>query len=133
VHYPIREFMVEAPDEVRFNAPLDLKLRVVAEEDAGPVDLTVALANETGSYAVAGITKSQRFGVEIRKGLNEWRCRVANIPLRDGCYPLTVHLIDRCGQFVAFEANRLKVRIHGANEPIPSECRLEIEQLQVSC
>jgi lipopolysaccharide transport system ATP-binding protein len=127
IHHPIREFSVEIPDEVAFNAPLDFSLRVVADEDAGPVDLTVALSNASGGYAAVGICNSQRFGFEVRKGLNEWRCRLANIPLRNGHYPMTVHLIDRTGKYVAFEANVRKLRVSGAYDGIPGECQLEIK------
>jgi lipopolysaccharide transport system ATP-binding protein len=126
VRYPIREFSVEMPECVGFNEPLDLKIKVSSEENVGPVDLTVALSNQSGGYAAVGLSHSQSFGIELRKGENEWRCRVANIPLRNGRYPITVHLIDRIGKFIAIEANCRDLKIERANDGIPGECQLEL-------
>jgi lipopolysaccharide transport system ATP-binding protein len=126
VHFPIREFSVEMPDCIGFNEPLDLKIKVSSEENVGPVDLTVALSNQSGGYAAVGVRNSQSVGIELRKGENEWRCRVANIPLRNGRYPITVHLIDRIGKFIAIEANCRDLKIERANDGIPGECQLEL-------
>jgi hypothetical protein len=129
VRYPIREFSLEMPERVGFNEPLDLKIRVTSEETVGPVDLTVALSNQSGGYAAVGSNSSQSFGIELRKGENEWLCRLANIPLRNGKYPVTVHLIDRMGQFIALESKAQNILVHGANDTIPGECQLSIRML----
>lgn len=126
VKYPIREFSVEMPERVGFNEPLDLKIKVSSEENVGPVNLTVALSNQSGGFAAVGLSNSQSFGIELRKGENEWRCRVANIPLRNGRYPVTVHLIDRVGKFIAIEANCRALMIVRANNGIPGECQLQL-------
>jgi hypothetical protein len=114
------------PERVGFNEPLDLKIKVSSEENVGPVNLTVALSNQSGGYAAVGVKNSQSFGIELRKGENEWRCRVANIPLRNGRYPITVHLIDQIGKFIAIEANCRDLKIERANDGIPGECQLEL-------
>jgi lipopolysaccharide transport system ATP-binding protein len=126
VKYPIKEFSVEMPESVGFNEPLDLKIKVSSEENVGPVDLTVALSNQSGGYAAVGLSNSQSFGIELRKGTNEWSCRVANIPLRNGRYPITVHLIDRIGQFIAIESRVKDISVIGANETIPGDCQLSL-------
>jgi lipopolysaccharide transport system ATP-binding protein len=126
VRYPIQEFSVEMPERVGFNEPLDLKIKVSTEENVGPVDLTVALSNQSGGFAAVGVKNSQSFGIELRKGKNEWSCRVANIPLRNGRYPITVHLIDRVGQFIAIESKEKDIIVTGANEAIPGDCQLSL-------
>ena len=126
VRYPIREFSVEMPERVGFNEPLDLKIKVASEETVGSVDLTVALSNQSGGYAAVGLSNSQSFGIELRKGENEWLCRLANIPLRNGRYPITVHLIDRLGKYIAIEANCRDLKIDHANDGIPGECQLQL-------
>jgi hypothetical protein len=126
VKYPIREFSVEMPERVGFNEPLDLKIKVSSEENVGPVDLTAALSNQSGGYAAVGLSHSKSFGIELRKGENEWRCRVANIPLRNGRYPITVHLIDGAGKYIAIEAKCRDLKIEHANDGIPGECQLQI-------
>jgi lipopolysaccharide transport system ATP-binding protein len=126
VKYPIREFSVEMPERVGFNEPLDLKIKVSSEENVGPVDLTVALSNQSGGYAAVGLTHSQSFGIELRKGKNEWSCRVANIPLKNGRYPITVHLIDGTGKFLVVEENCKKLVIYKANDNIPGDCQLQM-------
>jgi lipopolysaccharide transport system ATP-binding protein len=122
----IQEFSVEMPERVGFNEPLDLKIKVASEETIGPVDLTVALSNQSGGYAAVGLSNSQSFGIEIRQGENEWICRLANIPLRNGRYPVTVHLIDRLGKYIAIEANCRDLKIDRANDGIPGECQLQL-------
>jgi hypothetical protein len=126
VKYPIKEFSVEMPECVGFNEPLDLKIKVSSEENVGPVDLTVALSNQSGGYAAVGLSHSQSFGIELRKGENEWSCRVANIPLRNGRYPITVHLIDGTGKFLVVEENCKKLVIYKANDNIPGDCQLQM-------
>jgi lipopolysaccharide transport system ATP-binding protein len=126
VRYPIREFSVEMPEHVGFNEPLDLKIKVIAEEAVGPVDLTIALSNQSGGYAAVGLSNSQSFGIELCKGENEWLCRLANIPLRNGRYPITIHLIDLLGKYIAIETNCRYLKIERANDGIPGECQLEL-------
>jgi lipopolysaccharide transport system ATP-binding protein len=130
VKYPIREFSVEMPERVGFNEPLDLKIKVSSEENVGPVDLTVALSNRSGAYVAVGVKNSQSFGIELHKGENEWSCRIANIPLRNGRYPVTVHLIDRIGKYLAIEVNCRVLKIDRANDGIPGECQLQLIQWQ---
>jgi lipopolysaccharide transport system ATP-binding protein len=130
IRYPVSKFMIDAPSEIAFNSPLTLKISIDSEVDLGPVSITVALANLTGSYAAVGMTNSQRFGVVLGRGLNKWVCRISNIPLRSGIYPLTVHVIDGMGQFIAFEANRFNLRVHSADEPLASECRLVVDSIE---
>jgi lipopolysaccharide transport system ATP-binding protein len=126
VRYPIREFSVEMPESVGFNEPLDLKIKVSSEENVGPVDLTVALSNQSGGYAAVGVKNSQSVGIELRKGENEWLCRLANIPLRNGTYPITVHLIDRLGKYIAMDANCQSLKVDQANDGIPGNCQLQL-------
>jgi lipopolysaccharide transport system ATP-binding protein len=129
VKYPIREFSVEMPERVGFNEPLDLKIKVSSEENVGPVDLTVALSNQSGAYLAVGLTNSRTFGLELKKGAQIWKCRIANIPLRNGMYPVTVHLINQNGTFIALDSKNHILKVKGAHDAIPGDCQLEITNL----
>jgi lipopolysaccharide transport system ATP-binding protein len=129
VKYPISEFSVEMPERVGFNEPLDFKIKVVSDENVGPVDLTVALSNSSGAYLAVGLTNSQVFGMELKKGVQNWKCRIANIPLRNGAYPVTAHLINRNGTFIALDSKSRIIKVEGAHDAIPGDCQLEITNL----
>jgi len=130
---PVRSFSVRMPEKVVFNDPLDLVVEVVSNEDAGPVDLTFALSNQSGGYAAVGMRNSEAFGIGLKKGRNVWSCRLEHVPLRNGLYHVTTHLIDGFGRYVAIEINRRTVRVEGAFDGIPGECQLAISDWKPVC
>jgi lipopolysaccharide transport system ATP-binding protein len=129
VQHPIKSFSITAPDALHFNKNLELDIEVVSEEKMENLSLTIAFSNPSGAFVATGITDTNHQKIDLHAGTNFFKCSITNVPLRNGAYPISIHLNDARGDYLAIENNLRNLRIFGANECIPSDCQLEFSKI----
>ena len=130
VQHPIKEFIVKTNPQVAFNQKMDIEMAVLSESPLEDISVTVALANPSGGFAAVGINDCPLSALHLKKGWNNFRVTIANIPLRNGNYPLSIHLNNSRGDFLAMENYIQSTNVTGASDAIPGECQLEITKME---
>ena len=113
--------------ELPSGSPLEVMLEAEASESAEGLAAKVILYNAKGGFAGDGITPAGIASLRLSQGTNRVRLTVDSLPVRNGSYWLSVHLIDARGDIVGWLHKGIRLTVHGAYAGTVSDLALRVQ------